>query len=51
MTLTVRAVYERGVLCPVEPLALAEGETVDVTIADTQLVGPSLPAPTSAAED
>ena len=32
MTITVRAVYENGVLRPVEPLALAEGETVAVTI-------------------
>ncbi len=32
MTLTVRAVYMGGVLRPVQPLALAEGETVEVTI-------------------
>lgn len=33
MTITIRAVYERGILRPVQPLALDEGETVDVTIA------------------
>jgi predicted DNA-binding antitoxin AbrB/MazE fold protein len=33
MTITVRAVYAGGVLRPVQPLALAEGETVEVTIA------------------
>jgi len=32
MTMTVRAVYTGGVLRPVQPLALAEGEAVDVTI-------------------
>ena len=32
MTITVRAVYENGVLRPVEPLALPEGVTVAVTI-------------------
>ena len=33
MTMTVEAVYAGGVLRPVQPLALAEGETVQVTIA------------------
>ena len=33
MSITTRAVYEQGVLRPVKPLPLAEGETVDVTIA------------------
>ncbi len=32
MTIMIRAVYENGVLRPVEPLALAEGATVAVTI-------------------
>lgn len=32
MTTTVRAVYTGGVLRPVHPLALAEGETVNVTV-------------------
>ena len=32
MKITVRAVYENGVLRPVEPLALPEGESVAVTI-------------------
>ena len=51
MTRTIRAVYEGGVLRPIEPLALAEGETVDVTVAETKLVGSSLPAPTPEEED
>jgi predicted DNA-binding antitoxin AbrB/MazE fold protein len=29
---TVRAVYENGVLRPTQPLALAEGETVELTV-------------------
>ena len=39
MTMTVRAVYSGGVLRPVQALALAEGETVDITIV------PAAPAP------
>jgi predicted DNA-binding antitoxin AbrB/MazE fold protein len=38
MNMTIRAVYTGGVLRPVQPLALREGETVDVTVA---------PAPTT----
>lgn len=37
MTTTVRAVYSGGVLRPVQPLALAEGATVDVTVATTSV--------------
>ena len=33
MTMTVRAVYVHGVLRPIQPLALKEGETVEVTVA------------------
>jgi predicted DNA-binding antitoxin AbrB/MazE fold protein len=33
MSITIRAVYEQGVLRPVKPLRLEEGEAVDVTIA------------------
>ncbi len=33
MSITIRAVYKGGVLCPVKPVCLAEGETVDITIA------------------
>ncbi len=33
MTLTVRAVYQGGVLRPVQPLPLDEGETVEITVA------------------
>ncbi|MFI5461457.1 MAG: antitoxin family protein [Isosphaerales bacterium] len=51
MTITVRAVYENGVLRPVEPLALPEGEAVDVTIATTKPAGPILRTPTPAEED
>ena len=47
MTITVRAVYAGGVLRPVQPLALAEGETVDVTIAPRDTVA----AAASATED
>ena len=32
MTMTVEAVFTGGVLRPVQPLALAEGQTVEVTI-------------------
>jgi predicted DNA-binding antitoxin AbrB/MazE fold protein len=37
MTITVQAVYSHGVLRPVQPLALAEGETVELTIASTKV--------------
>jgi predicted DNA-binding antitoxin AbrB/MazE fold protein len=33
MTMKVRAVYEQGVLRPLEPITIPEGHTVDVTIA------------------
>src|SRR5205814_2692358 len=51
MMLTIRAVYEGGVLRPVEPLTLTEGETVHVTIARTRPPAPALRAPTPAEED
>jgi predicted DNA-binding antitoxin AbrB/MazE fold protein len=35
MTRQVEAVYERGVLRPLEPLALAESQRVKLTISDT----------------
>lgn len=44
MPMTVRAVYTRGVLRPIHPLALDEAETVEVTIA------PASPTPTTALE-
>ena len=31
--MTIRAIYTGGVLRPVQPLALAEGQAVDVTVA------------------
>jgi len=51
MTLTIQAVYEGGVLRPVEPLALPEGETVQVTIARTTPPRRALRAPTPEEED
>jgi predicted DNA-binding antitoxin AbrB/MazE fold protein len=33
MSITIQAVYEGGVLRPVQPLPLAEGQTVEVTVA------------------
>ena len=51
MTITVRAIYENGVLRPVEPLSLPEGEAVDLTIATTQPAAPLLRAPTPDEED
>jgi predicted DNA-binding antitoxin AbrB/MazE fold protein len=32
MTMTTRAVYSDGVLRPVQPLALKDGETVEITV-------------------
>ena len=51
MTITVRAVYEHGVLRPVEPLSLPEGEAVDVTIATARSTGPTLRPPTPEEQD
>ena len=51
MTLTIRAVFEGGVLRPIKPLALSEGETVDVTISLTRSPAPSIRAPTPAEEE
>ena len=36
MTMTVRAVYSGGVLRPIRPLPLAEGESVEVTVVTTK---------------
>ncbi len=41
MTISVRAVYSGGVLHPIQPLPLEEGETVEVTVA------PAATSPTS----
>jgi predicted DNA-binding antitoxin AbrB/MazE fold protein len=43
MTMTVQAVYTGGILRPVHPLALAEGETVEVTIASTSASSATVP--------
>jgi predicted DNA-binding antitoxin AbrB/MazE fold protein len=51
MTITVRAIYENGVLRPIQPLTLPEGEAVDVTIATTLAAAPLMRAPTPAEED
>ncbi len=40
MTIIFRATYTGGVLRPVQPLALAEGQTVEVTV-DTQAAQPT----------
>lgn len=44
---TIDAVYENGVLRPLGPVPLAEGQTVRVTVADTIPHSPSLPETTS----
>jgi predicted DNA-binding antitoxin AbrB/MazE fold protein len=46
MTMTVQAVYTSGVLRPVQPLLLKEGETVQVTITPS-----AAPPPPSVPED
>lgn len=50
MTMTVRAVYEGGVLRPVQLLPLAEGETVEVTVARTEPAEQVIRHPTQAEE-
>jgi predicted DNA-binding antitoxin AbrB/MazE fold protein len=51
MTMTVRAVYEGGLLRPIEPLALPEGEIVDVIIAQMKPSRPQFREPSLAEED
>ncbi|HMC67092.1 MAG TPA: antitoxin family protein [Gemmataceae bacterium] len=51
MTMTVRAVYAGGVLRPVQPLALDEGEAVEVTVARTKPAVSTLRPPTPEEED
>ncbi len=41
MTTTIRAVFQAGMLRPLQPLDLTEGETVEVTVARDEL--PLLP--------
>jgi predicted DNA-binding antitoxin AbrB/MazE fold protein len=41
MAMTIRAVYVGGMLQPVQPLELAEGETVELTVTPI----PSVPVP------
>jgi predicted DNA-binding antitoxin AbrB/MazE fold protein len=49
--ITIRAVYEGGVLRPVQPLALDEGEVVEVTVAKAQPAQTALRPPTPEEED
>jgi predicted DNA-binding antitoxin AbrB/MazE fold protein len=51
MRMTVRAVYQGGMLRPAQPLPLAEGETVEVTVATAKQAGPALRPPTPEEED
>ncbi len=51
MATIIRAVYEGGVLRPTKPLALNEGETVDVIIAQMNLPGLEVRNPTLAEQD
>ena len=44
MTTTVKATYSNGVLTPLEPLDLKEGEQVTVSIEDSPAVGGGLVA-------
>lgn len=44
MTTTVKATYANGVLTPLEPLDLEEGEQVTVSIEDSSAVGGGLAA-------
>jgi predicted DNA-binding antitoxin AbrB/MazE fold protein len=47
MTMTVQAVYTGGILRPAHPLALAEGATVEVTIATAN----GVPTPPTSSDD
>jgi predicted DNA-binding antitoxin AbrB/MazE fold protein len=51
LTITVRAIYEYGVLRPIEPLSLPEGEAVDVIIATQKAAAPTLRPATPAEKD
>jgi predicted DNA-binding antitoxin AbrB/MazE fold protein len=44
MAMTVRATYVGGVLRPDAPLALAEGESIDLTITPTRAATPPPPS-------
>jgi predicted DNA-binding antitoxin AbrB/MazE fold protein len=50
MEKTVRAVYQKGVLRPLEPLLLKEQQQVTITISDLADVTPHLPLLASAEE-
>jgi predicted DNA-binding antitoxin AbrB/MazE fold protein len=46
MSVTVQAVYAGGVLRPVQPLALPEGATVEVTVSTAETIRPQIRPPT-----
>lgn len=37
MTRTIKAVFEHGIFRPVEPIALAEGQSVDIKVPDERV--------------
>ncbi len=41
MKITIRATYEGGILRPIRPLSLAEGESVELTLVTTNEVEPT----------
>lgn len=45
MTMTVQAIYIGGVLRPMQPLALAEGDTVEITIASSMALSSAVHTP------
>jgi predicted DNA-binding antitoxin AbrB/MazE fold protein len=51
MRMTVRAIYQGGMLRLDQPLPLAEGETVEVTVTTAKPAGPALRPPTPEEED
>jgi predicted DNA-binding antitoxin AbrB/MazE fold protein len=51
MTVTIQAVYTGGVFHPIQPLALADGETVELTISSMRPPEPNLRPPTPEEED
>lgn len=51
MSITVQAVYEGGVLRPAQPLPLAEGQSVQVTVSCPESSGAALRPPTPEEED
>ena len=48
---TIHAVYQGGVLRPMQPLTLAEGEVVEVTVVPARIRPMQLPPPTPEEEE